>query len=188
MFDDNKSLMIDENGSTEKKSASDQTIIIRRFGMPIEFEVAGKKFTLKPGSYFFNSLLVDIVEEFRTDNQDIILKMKEFEEPEKQKKTKAEVLTERIVEFTTNLKLALSAQKESMFKAVRLILYDSKKPEWKAMRDSAPDDSELDTIITMKELERIATIEEINTVLDIYNQLNRPELPRQNFLELGKIM
>jgi hypothetical protein len=190
MFE-NGGVTVEENGSTGKKSASDQTIIIRRFGMPVDVEIAGKKFTIKPGSYFLNNLLEHMVDEYRASTKDVIAKVYKNAEMEKSEfkndEEKTEILGMALQEMLTDYKSILQDSKKPMFKAVQIILLDSKNPNWKFDKDF-PYDAELESVITVKELERIASIEEINIILDAYNQLNKPELPRQNFLKLGAVM
>lgn len=179
MFDKG-TITVDENGTADKRSASDQTIIIRKFGMPVDVEIAGKTFTIKPGSYFLNNLLAKIVEQYRDDNKEII---KQITEADK-KATNAKIVESML----TNFKTAIMKVKPAMFKAVQLILLDNKRPDWKKDTDDFPTEGQLEEVMPTKTLEKFATIEEISIVLDAYNQLNKPELPRQNFLRLGEVM
>src|SRR3990172_1826230 len=119
--DTREEIAVAENG---KHSASDQKIVIRKFGMPVDVEIAGMKFSIKPGSYFVNSLLDDLVakgkDEVKPMYAQIMVNIGKLQEPDKD--TAAEALSE----VMTDLKKAYAGSKDKLFAAVQLILLDAK--------------------------------------------------------------
>lgn len=86
----------------------------------------------------------------------------------------------------SELMLEMSGEKDAeMLRYVQLILLDAKNPEWKKSAPGFPKQEILDQGLPLEMIERYATLDEINVVLDVYDQMNKPELPRKNFERTG---
>lgn len=205
------------------KTGSDQVIKIRHFCEPVEVEIAGEQFLLRPPSFW----LSNVIKRFRIDmmkkSRERIVELKDAlagidktvaekvknlkteaqpatgkprrknaaektEEPANEIADKTPYLTTMLdanIEYS-ELMLEMAGEKDAeMLRYVQLILLDAKNPEWKKGATGFPDSKTLEQGLPLETLERYATLDEINIVLDVYEQMNKPELPRKNFERTG---
>jgi hypothetical protein len=170
MFDDKRRVTGAEiaNGRPTGVSASDQKIIFRRFGSPIEVEIGGEKIMLKPAVFDASDVIHRIVNDARSG-------------------VLAESITEQVdaVMKSANIKNKFDAQ---MLLGAQFIIYNAKFPDWVDRLDGIPPANELEKAITIKQLRKKCTNEDINGLFEVFYQLNQPEVMRQNFLKLGTIL
>jgi len=167
-------------------SASEKKIVIRDIGQTVDVTLAGESYPIKSSAYFIWYLVREI-------RFSAAVKLKPIAEDFNKAMigllAKKENLTEDdVVSFynETNDKKRIAHDEGDMAlrKSIQLIIFDIKRPEWRKTAETMPSDEELDSIIPMKTLLREATIEEINNLLSIYDQMNNVEEPRQNFFKM----
>lgn len=193
-----------DDDSAERKalnaSASDQIIRVRRFAMPVVITVCGKEYTIRPPSFFLSNLITDFWNDYV---KQLSKKSEHFKQllASRGKDTitgavenieNHEIDIDKVVDtyekFVNETREIVNLKDERIFRLVQLILYDAERPEWKDKYDSWPPDAVLDDAVPLKMLERNAALTEIDEVLQVYAQMNKPEIPRKNFELLGHAM
>lgn len=76
-----------------------------------------------------------------------------------------------------------------MFRFVQLIILDGKNKKWREEYETFPPDEMLEKEgIPYKRLYRHADVAELQVLLDVYNQMNKPEYARKNFQALSPMV
>jgi hypothetical protein len=205
MFDKKEIVSERSNGSAKAETAGEQQIIVRPFATSIKVQLAGEEFDIKPPSYHMSK----IIRQFRHEhskkisrerkNADAIMKRlddvtKKLNVPER-KKTKDQKETESVdalldvVDEVHAQAWKISDMGDSdMFRLVQLIVLDSKDKGWRRKHESFPPDEILETAISYDKLYYDCDLAELQVLLDVYDQMNKPEIPRKNFYRLGTLV
>jgi hypothetical protein len=75
-----------------------------------------------------------------------------------------------------------------MIRLAQLIILDNKYPEWRDREEGFPPDELLEKHMPYNKLYKHADLAEMQTLFDVYDQMNKPEMPRKNFQRLGVIL
>lgn len=171
------------NGRDQPFSASDQKIIYRQLFTPVKVTLLGKEYLLQPPSPFMGRVIAN----FKLSYLDKLMveanAAKEVSESMKEDSGDVARVTYFQKVFKEMFRLT-SFKKSFAMRYVQLILLDSIKPEWKDEYDDFPPDNELDKIITFKKLDRHASESEMSALLEIYEQMQEPQLEK-NFERWG---
>lgn len=79
----------------------------------------------------------------------------------------------------------VDATEKEMLRCVQLILLDGKNPNWVDQYDTFPPEADLEAVISTKELQRKASILELNNALFVYRQMNDPEAVKKDFFKIA---
>lgn len=172
-------------------TGSDQEIVIRKMGMPITVDFAGETINLKPGSAYTLNIVQSIVMEAkkkvfeewnRTDEGRQLIKLATSKQADESKLVQLYQQLDQTRAKVSEINL------KYMIKAVQLIVLDAKDPSWKHKYNGIPPKAELEKAISSEKLLKDVSISEINTLFDIYFQLNDLSTARENFDKLGGMM
>lgn len=184
-------------------SASDQKIEYRPFAAAMKVTLDGEEFTIRPPSFHVSN----IIRQFRLDymkrmskQRDVSIEIGKRLDAELKslresagKNTEAEE-TENI-EAMVNVYDSLQGEifkiqdlsDREMLRLVQLIILDGKDKRWRDEHEIFPPDAVLERAIPYQRLYRHADVAELQVVLDVYNQMNKPEYARKNFQALSPL-
>ena len=166
MFEEQSRVDTEARNGKGVVSESDQVVVTRKIGRPVDFEIAGEKFHISPPSFVVADIVSDLVHDAReTILADGDKKLKSFE----------------------GLKNKKKSYDKNMFLGIQLILFDSRIPEWFQKHDDLPSQEELDKVMTVFRLKR-CNRDELDNLLKTFKQLSDPSLPRTSFLSLASLM
>lgn len=205
MFDKKEIVSERSNGSTKSETAAEQQIIVRPFATSVKIKLAGEEFDIKPPSYHVSKIIRQFRHEHskkisrERDNADAIMKRlddatKKINSPDKRRKQTQDgtegidVLLNVVDEVHEQAWKISDMGDRDMFRLVQLIVLDSKSKDWRRKHESFPPDDVLETAISYDKLYYDCDLVELQVLLDVYDQMNKPEIPRKNFYRLGTLV
>lgn len=196
-------------GVAPPMSASDQMIEYRPFASAMKITLDGEEFNIRPPSFHVSN----IIKQFKRDYMKKMSKQRDVS-IEIGKRLDGELARlrkeagggkvesgEQAAEQTENIEALVNVYDEiqnelfkiqdvsdrEMLRLVQLIILDGKDKKWRDEYDSFPPDSVIEKAIPYQRLYRHADVAELQVLLDIYNQMNRPEYARKNFQALSPL-
>lgn len=173
-------------------SSSDQKITYRQLFTPVKVKLMGEEYLIQPPSPFMGKVIAD----YKLRYLDSIMAEVEAEKArtqappvssDSQGKTTESIQAERLEktmrDFNDMFRI-FGVKKRWALKYIQLILLDAKKPDWKERYDDFPPDDELDKIVTIRKLERMASEAEMVELMDIYEKMQEPTMEK-NFERWG---
>ncbi len=189
-------------------SASDQKIDYRPFASAMKVTIDDEEFLIRPPSFHVSN----IIRQFKMDymkkmsrQRDVSIEIgKRLDEELKQLRTAAAAENKegepsdsdtKNIDAMVNVYSSLQDElfkiqdlsDREMLRLVQLIILDGKNKRWREEYDAFPPDLILEEAISQKRLYRRADISELQVLLDIYNQMNKPEYARKNFQALSPL-
>lgn len=168
-------------------------------------KLAGEEFDIKPPSYHVSNIIRKFklehakrMSQQRDSANEIMRRMEEQTKKfdaatRRRKKDKSDTenidaLVQVFDEIHERVWKINDLNDKDMLRLVQLIVLDAKDKAWRRKHDSFPPDEVLETGIAYEKLYYDCDLAELQVVLDVYDQMNRPEIPRKNFQRLGTLV
>lgn len=199
-------------GVAPPMSASDQRIEYRPFASAMKITLDGEEFTIRPPSFHVSN----IIKQFKIDymkkmsrQRDVsaeigkrldaeLKRIRESTDEKKVENADADVEETENVEAMVNVYESLQTElfkiqdmsDREMLRLVQLIILDgdAKNKKWRDEYDTFPPEDVLEKAFSYKRLYRQADVVELQVLLDVYGQMNRPEYARKNFQALSPMV
>lgn len=203
-------------GAPPPMSASDQKIEYRPFASAMKVLIDGDEFNIRPPSFHVSNIIKQFKLDYMkkmSKQRDVSLEIgKKLDEELKRareaatekgkavsKQTELEVADDAAnmenVEALVNVYEELQSElfkiqdmsDREMLRLVQLIILDGKDKKWREDHETFPPDSVLEKAVPYQRLYRHADVAELQVLLDVYDQMNRPEYARKNFQKLSPL-
>lgn len=234
---------------TPQRNGSDQTVVIRTLGAPVEITLAGEIYLVTGGSLRFHEVLsrfqdngkkrlqeqreaeikvlshneeafnvwsaasnresalkklIETIERQREESGNFDFEAEKYEAAQRERKEVESVLVSlakngdfyKALQFMRDMleikdRMTVSTN-EHCLRLVQFILLNSRNPKWYKEKDRVdtqgfPSNAMLDDVVPFDELYEDADINELSNVIDVFRQINQPELFRKNALSLTGI-
>lgn len=171
-------------------SASDQPLT-RQINTSTKFSILGKTYEIRPPSHW----LCRVIAEYKLEHEEKQAReklsaktLRDSLDVADEKASAANELDQSLKIFRETIKLLWQIEgvtDEFAIRFVQLILLDAEKPDWKDTAKGFPSRELLDTVVPYEKLFRFSSPVEMNALIELYNEMQKPAEMRKNFQRWG---